>query len=172
MALLSLFPHTEPQRGSGRAETCLTMRALPKSVAACNGVPPPTSLLSFMLTFGWKDSTCGAARPVSPAAALRLLLLSCKLGNLGQETGGSSDSACAVAFDRNAPLSCAACASRVADRCPAGGRTEDAAAVGRGQSRAAAREQAATRQTEDRERGAYEVKHAPVASSDGHMREA
>ena len=123
MALLSLFPHTEPQRGSGRAETCLTMRALPKSVAACNGVPPPTSLLSFMLTFGWKDSTCGAARPVSPAAALRLLLLSCKSGNLGQETGGSSDSACAVAFDRIAPLSCAACASRVADRYPDGGRT-------------------------------------------------
>lgn len=108
------------------------MRALPKSAAACNGVPPPTSLFSFMLTFGWKDSTCGAARQARPAAALRRLLFSCKLGNLGQETGGSSNSACAVAFDRNTPLSCTACASRVADRCRGGGaalRTrEDAAA--------------------------------------------
>jgi len=128
----------------------------------------------------WRGTSGVARRSIAAAASVscpRLpnLRLSRKLGNLGQEKGGGSDSACDVVFDRNAPLSCAAYASRVADRCSAGGsalRTREDAAGGPGHSRAAARERAATRQTEGRERCAYEVKHAPVARSDGHMRQA
>ena len=46
------------------------MRSLPSPAAPCSGVPPPTSLPSFTLTDGWKDSTTSSMRQ-SPCQIMR-----------------------------------------------------------------------------------------------------